>query len=319
VVNQEQRVHVAVGVIPNDRAEVLISLRPINAHQGGLWEFPGGKVESGESLPDALRRELREELGIVVLQCSPMLQINHDYCDKSVLLDVWLIEEYAGSPTGREGQAIAWRKPVDLRLADFPVANERIIRALSLPHNIAITPAFEDVEQMRAALPHYLRVDAGLLYYRQKQLSAATYKAWYDSARTLCRDSAIRLIFSHPEISLSETDLTDIDALHADSAQLSILSSRPIAADRLFSASCHDLEGLRLAEALDADFALLSPVCATEKYLESQLLGWAGFEELARQVNLPVFALGGVEPADLATCRQHKGFGIAGISAFSPA
>lgn len=319
MVNQEQRVHVAVGVIPNERAEVLIALRPIDAHQGGLWEFPGGKVEPGESLPDALWRELHEELGIAVKECSPLLQINHDYSDKSVLLDVWLIEEYTGSPMGREGQAIAWRKPTDLRLADFPVANERIIRALSLPDNLAITPAFEDDEQLRKALSHYVSLDVGLIYFRQKGLSVATYKAWYDEARVLCRESGVRLLYSHPEASLSEADLPDIDALHVDSVQLRNLSSRPIAADRLFSASCHDLEELRLAETMDADFALLSPVRATGKYPESQLLGWEGFEELARQVNLPVFALGGVEPADLATCRLYKGFGIAGISAFSPA
>ena len=125
-------VHVAVGVLRNDQGQVLISLRADEAHQGGLWEFPGGKVEPGESVEQALSREFEEELGICAHSCTPFIQISHDYEDKSVLLDVWNVQSLSGVPRGREGQQIEWRAQSALCVDDFPRANARIIRALQL-------------------------------------------------------------------------------------------------------------------------------------------------------------------------------------------
>lgn len=130
--NKNSPVHVAVGVLLNGNGKVLIALRPAQSHQGGLWEFPGGKVEAGESVEQALNREFEEELGVSVQACTPLTQIRHDYSDKSVMLDVWRIEKFSGIPQGREGQAIEWRALSKLRAADFPKANERIILALKL-------------------------------------------------------------------------------------------------------------------------------------------------------------------------------------------
>ena len=129
--NKKSTVHVAVGVLLNDNNEVLIALRPAESHQGGLWEFPGGKVEEGESVEHALNREFKEELGISVHACTPLIQIRHEYSDKLVMLDVWSIEKFSGIPQGREGQAIEWRALCKLRAVDFPKANERIIRELN--------------------------------------------------------------------------------------------------------------------------------------------------------------------------------------------
>jgi len=130
-VNKNSTVHVAVGVLLNDNHEVLIAMRPAESHQGGLWEFPGGKVEEGESVEYALNREFKEELGISVQACTPLIQIRHEYSDKLVMLDVWRIEKFSGIPQGREGQAIEWRALSKLRAVDFPKANERIIRELN--------------------------------------------------------------------------------------------------------------------------------------------------------------------------------------------
>lgn len=130
--SKNSTVHVAVGVLLNENREVLIALRPAQSHQGGLWEFPGGKVEEGESVEHALNREFEEELGISVQACSPLTQIRHEYSDKSVMLDVWRIEKFSGIPEGREGQTIEWRPLSKLRAVDFPKANEDIILALNL-------------------------------------------------------------------------------------------------------------------------------------------------------------------------------------------
>ena len=129
--NNNSIVHVVVGVLLNYNQQVLIALRPVQSHQGGLWEFPGGKVEEGESVEYALNREFEEELGVSVLACTELTQIRHEYSDKSVLLDVWRIEKYSGTPKGREGQVIEWRALSKLRAEDFPKANERIIRVLN--------------------------------------------------------------------------------------------------------------------------------------------------------------------------------------------
>ena len=131
--NKNYIVHVAVGVLLNDNHEVLIALRPAESHQGGLWEFPGGKVEEGESVECALNREFEEELGISVQVCTELTQIKHEYADKSVMLDVWRIEKSSGTPQGREGQVIEWRALSKLKAVDFPKANERIIRILNRP------------------------------------------------------------------------------------------------------------------------------------------------------------------------------------------
>lgn len=130
--NKQPHVHVAVGVLINAKQEVLIALRPAESHQGGLWEFPGGKVEDGESVRHALNREFEEELAISVQACAPLIQVRHEYADKAVLLDVWCIEKYSGVPEGMEGQAIEWRPLSSLRVEDFPEANESIIRAILL-------------------------------------------------------------------------------------------------------------------------------------------------------------------------------------------
>ena len=125
-----KRVHVAVGVIVDDRRNILLTRRPDHVHQGGLWEFPGGKVEDDEDLASALSRELREELDIEPLDTSPLIEIRHDYNDKSVLLDVHVVWQFQGEPKGLEGQPMAWVPVARLQDYAFPAANEPIIPAI---------------------------------------------------------------------------------------------------------------------------------------------------------------------------------------------
>jgi 8-oxo-dGTP diphosphatase len=124
------RVQVAVGVIWDDRHRVLISKRHTGSHQGGLWEFPGGKLEAGEDVVAALRRELHEELGIVIGAVRPLLEICHDYADKRVQLDVWHVLNFRGVAQGREGQAMLWVPAAELPGYEFPAANGAIVDAV---------------------------------------------------------------------------------------------------------------------------------------------------------------------------------------------
>ena len=124
-----KRIHVAVGVIVEDGA-ILISRRASGQHQGGLWEFPGGKVEHGESVLTALTRELKEELAIDVLDARPLMTVEHDYEDKRVLLDVWVVTDFSGTPTALESQPLARVQRRDLRDYAFPEANRPIVEKL---------------------------------------------------------------------------------------------------------------------------------------------------------------------------------------------
>jgi len=122
-------VHVAVGVIARGD-DIFITLRPDDVHQGGKWEFPGGKVEEGETVLQALRRELAEEVGIIVNRSEPVIVITHDYGDKQVKLDVHRVKDFTGEPHGKEGQASRWVNVKSLNASDFPEANIPIISAL---------------------------------------------------------------------------------------------------------------------------------------------------------------------------------------------
>ncbi len=123
-------IHVAVGVIIANDGSILLAKRPAHVHQGGLWEFPGGKVNPGETVQQALERELKEELGIDVIDCSPLTEIRHQYPDKSVFLDVWSVTDYAGTAVGKEGQPLVWAAPATLTRYEFPEANQPIIEAI---------------------------------------------------------------------------------------------------------------------------------------------------------------------------------------------
>lgn len=120
-------VHVAVGVIENEDGEIFIARRHLRQHQGGKWEFPGGKVEQDESVQQALQRELKEECNIDVTDMAPLTVIEHQYTDKRVLLDVWWVLSYDGVIRHLEGQESCWVDKNQLDAYQFPEANQSIV------------------------------------------------------------------------------------------------------------------------------------------------------------------------------------------------
>ncbi|ALQ09431.1 MULTISPECIES: 8-oxo-dGTP diphosphatase MutT [Pseudoalteromonas] len=122
-------VHVAVGVIKKNNA-IFICKRADEQHQGGLWEFPGGKVEAGESVFVALKRELIEEVGLTIHSSSQLMVIEHDYGDKCVKLDVHVVSNFSGEAHGAEGQPSEWVAITELENYDFPEANAEIIEKI---------------------------------------------------------------------------------------------------------------------------------------------------------------------------------------------
>lgn len=122
-------VHVAVGVILRGQ-QVLLALRSSKQHQGGKWEFPGGKVEKGETVAAALKRELQEEIAIDVAESSAFMQLEYAYPEKTVLLDIYLVTGFDGEPEGREGQPLRWVDIAGLGDIEFPDANQPIVERI---------------------------------------------------------------------------------------------------------------------------------------------------------------------------------------------
>ncbi len=305
----------AVGVVWRD-GQILIARRPERAHQGGLLEFPGGKVEPHESVQQALVRELREETGVLVEPetLRPLIGIRHDYGDKQVFLDVWETHSSSGTARGLEGQPVFWKAPESLRAEDFPVANRPVINAVRLPKLLAITgnvetPAAAEAECRRGVQ----QSGASMVILRLPSLAPGPYS----DAVSLCVDGLAGtevLVHDHPDI------LGDLPAagLHLSWRRASALSARPIPDDRWFGVSCHNREELAHAAALGADYATLGPVLPTPSHPGHTGMGWTQFAELAKDALIPVYALGGVGPQDLDQALQHGGQGVAGISWWWP-
>ncbi|MDP1932696.1 MAG: Nudix family hydrolase [Gammaproteobacteria bacterium] len=308
-------IHVAVGVVVDGRGRVLIALRSEQTHQGGLWEFPGGKCEPDEPVEHALARELFEEVGITVLHQYPFCLIRHDYGDKEVLLDVRKVDAFSGVAVGKEGQPIRWADTSALEPSQFPAANRSIIRRLQLPHSIVITGAAESEEDFFDRFMRLLDTAPAMIQLRAPELDATAFLARATRCLQLCRRCGVRLVLN------TEPALGNhlrADGLHVNSQALLSLDHRPVADDRLFGASCHTLEELQHAEMLGADFAFLSPVQETTSHPGRSALGWQTFQSLASAVSVPVFGLGGLTSDDVGVAQRHGAAGIAAISAWWP-
>lgn len=307
-----QIVHVAVGVIIGTDGRVLIAKRPQNTHQGGLWEFPGGKVAPGESVQQALARELHEELALHVEASTPFMKIQHDYGDKTVLLDIHKVTRFSGTPCGNEGQPVLWVNSTELLNYSFPAANRAIITALVLPDRMLITGAASSVAEYLQRIEQALKLHSlRLVQLRCPDMAAEDYQALAHQVQALCTAHDAQLL-----LNTTPTNFLAIGTggLHLNRHQLFELSSRPVDSAVLFGASCHNAQEILQAKKLGVDYLLLSPVAATQSHPDAQPLGWEAFAELAATAEVPVFALGGMQEKDLPTAQSRGAHGIAAIS-----
>ena len=307
-----RHIHVVAGVITDSRGRYLLNRREGNRDLVGLWEFPGGKREPGESSEQALIRELREELGVQVEVGACIIQVPQRYPDKHLVLEVRHITAVEGRPRGHEGQAITWVAPEKLHRYSMPPADLPVVAALAQPDTYLITPALgDDPEGWLAALGQ--AVAAGV---QRIQLRIAPT----DPRREALLRRAVALFKGAAQL-LINRDIALASELgvgvHLGSEQLSTLPQRP-AVDGLLAASCHDRQQLQAAQALGCDFAVLGPVRPTASHPGAPVLGWEGFAALRAHCCLPLYALGGMRTDDLAVARDHGAQGIAAISALWP-
>ena len=306
-------VAVAAGCLINGRGEVLIAERPAGKIAAGKWEFPGGKIEPGETARHALERELREELGVAIGAARPLIRVRHAYSERTVVLDTWLVTEFSGEPHPHEQQALAWVRPEDMRGWDLLAADKPIVAALQLPSDYVFTPPYADERRVRdglTCLPH-----GALLRLRWPALSDVDYARLAALIIPAARAAGLRVTLDR---SIEMATQLGADGWHATSTTL---ASKSLALRDNYSgfriASCHDAVELARAKALDFDAAVLGPVQVTATHPDRVPLGWGVFEKLASDSALPVFAIGGVGLKH-AEAFAHYAQGTAGISSYWP-
>ncbi|NKI35884.1 Nudix family hydrolase [Wenzhouxiangella sp. XN79A] len=309
------RIDVAAAVIRDAEGRVLVTQRLPGRHLAGQWEFPGGKIEPGEAPNRALARELAEELGIEAGPMRPLVSVTHEYPATTVRLRLFELHSYAGTPEGREGQALQWVDVDRLRELDMPAADRPLVRLLQLDAHYSISPSpgtFADPERFLAGWQACL--DAGFRLLRLRlEADEHVAESLVEAIAERTRAAGARWLVSG---ALDRVCDWPADGVHLSTRQLVESHRRPIDADRLLAASCHDLEEIRMAADLDADFVTLAPVAASARRPGVLPLGWHDFERVVRHSPLPVLALGGLEPDDWGHARAAGAFGVAGVRAF---
>jgi len=299
-------IEVAAAVIERADGSFLMARRPEGKAYAGWWEFPGGKLEAGETARETLRRELREELGIEVTQAFPWLNRAFVYPHAHVLLRFFRVTGWHGEPHPHEGQALAWTRAEQAQVAPILPANGPILRALGLSLEYALSDlaALGEAAFLRA-LDARLRGGLRLLQLREKQLDMDNWRRLAREAAARCREFGARLLLNGDTALASELGA----GAHLTSDQLMTATSRPDL--EWVGASCHNPAELARAAELELDLVVLSPVLPTASHPGAATLGWPRFAESVADYPLPVFALGGLGLADLEIARAHGAHGVA--------
>jgi 8-oxo-dGTP diphosphatase len=300
-------IDVAAAVILRSSGEFLLARRPAGKVYAGYWEFPGGKVDHGESVAEALKRELHEELGIEVIASYPWLTRVYIYPHATVRLHFRRVLTWRGDPHGREGQTLAWQSAQAPAVEPMLPANAPILKALALPSIYAITHASElgtdaMLQRLRVGLQRGLR----LVQVRENDLPREARRLFANDCLRLAREFGARLVIN------SDVELAreiGADGVHFPAVMLARLDRRP--PFDLCGASCHDRDELERAQSFEMDFVVLGPVHATPTHPGAVPLGWEKFGALAKGLALPVYGIGGLTASELPAAWELGAHGVA--------
>lgn len=304
---QRKVVDVVAAVIVQPDGRFLLARRPDGKPYAGYWEFPGGKVEAGESLFQALARELHEELGIEVKHAYPWLVRHFDYEHASVKLHFFRVVAWTGEPHGKESQLLAWQMPGSVDVAPLLPANGPILSALELPAIFAVSNVAEMGEELfMARLAATLENGLRLIQLREKSLAPADLERVARRVVALARPYGAKVLIN-ADARLAEA--VGADGVHLPAAALMRLDARPRTG--LVGASCHSSAEMERASELGLNYVLLGAVLPTLSHPGAPALGWEAFAALIKDYPLPVYALGGMSPAHLETAWAAGAHGIA--------
>jgi len=300
-------VDVAAAVILRPDGSFLLGRRPPDGFYAGYWEFPGGKVEAGESPRDALLRELQEELGITLETAYPWITREFVYPHAHVRLHFYRVLRWQGELRDLQHDALEWQRADSIAVSPLLPANSPVLAALTLPDFYAISHAFEiGSERQLKALTKALEGGLRLVQLRETRLAARERTAFVSAAVKLCHDFSARVLVSgDPALAAAA------DGIHLPAPQLMAISERPDLP--LVAASCHDSEELARAASLGLDFVVLGPLKETRSHPGQPGMGWNNFARLVADYPLPVYALGGLDESDKEAAWQAGAHGVAAI------
>lgn len=302
---------VAAAVILRKDGSFLLGQRAADTFYPGYWEFPGGKIEPGETPREALVRELCEELEIEVREASPWIVREHVYEHAHVRLHFFRVTQWTGEVRDHVHAALAWQCADALTVSPMLPANAPVLAALRLPPFYGITHAWQigvpaQLAALDAALGHGLK----LVQLREGLLSDMQRESFAAAAVARCQRHGCRVLING-DAQLARA--AGADGLHLPARQLLTLQRRP--AFPLVGASCHDRHELEYAARIGCDFAVLGPVMPTASHPGQAGIGWQGFAELVSGLPLPVYAIGGLAETDIAAAQAAGAQGIAAIRA----
>lgn len=304
------------GVVTDVRGRVLLARRTHGRDLAGLWEFPGGKLDPGETPEQALARELREELGIEAGIGAPLIRVPQQMPHKRIVLDVRHVPVHRGHPRGLDGQALAWVPRDKLVRYAMPPADRPVVAALLQAQRYLVTPSPFDLsdDAWLAALDAALASGIRRVQLRAPDVGPGRWRTLVAEAVARCRARRAEILINGDEA----LAMTHRIGLHLPAAQLHKRRKRDFPAELPLAASCHDADDLRHAEAIGCDFVVLGAVNETASHPGQPGIGWARFAGLRECTSLPIYAIGGLGPADFPAAREHGAQGIAAIRALWP-
>ncbi|MDB5799145.1 MAG: Nudix family hydrolase [Rhodocyclales bacterium] len=313
--NMVKQVAVAAAIITRTDGSFLLGQRAADTVYPGYWEFPGGKVEAGETPRQALVRELSEELGIVVDAAWPWLMREHHYEHAHVRLYFfevpYLPDEWHGELQAHVHAAMAWQQPGRLEVGPMLPANGPILKALNLPRVMAVTHASEiGIDQQLAALDHALVQGVRCVQVREPDMQVAQRDAFAREVSQRCHAHGAMAFFNGDPVDAARLGM---DGVHLPAAQLAGLTERPSL--EWVGASCHTRAELEHAARLGLDYAVLGAVKPTASHPGQEAIGWQAFSDMTSDLSIPVMAIGGLAAADMVEARQAGAHGIACIRA----
>ena len=300
-----------VGVLRNESGKLLIAKRQNHQFMAGFWELPGGKIEGGETTEETIIRELNEELGIKVNALSLHQTMQHTYTDRLVELCIYNVDQYQNTPLGIEGQQIAWVSIQELHNYQLLPTMKAFIDSITLPNKYWITPSSDHQgEAWMKKFDKKMTQDISLIQLRSKTTLDNHFIA---ELHNKCQQHNIKLLINTIDKSFNEPYC---DGWHMTTNEMLNLKSRPCADDKILGASTHNLNEALKAQAIGADFVVISPVQATQTHPDTIPIGWDAAAEVVEHLNIPVYFLGGMGPGDLDKTTKLGAQGIAGVSAF---
>jgi len=300
-------VNVSVAVLINANHQVLLGQRPPPKSWEGWWEFPGGKIEKGETSVDALYREIYEEIGVKISQFKKWVTRKYSYGGNDITLHFFKVQKWEGEVTSKENQKLVWTYLKNPNVFPILPANLFVQKAFDLPKYYAITNLSETSKKVFFnQLQNKITNGLKMIQVREKNISFNEFKIFSKEVIKICKPKNVKVIINS-DVNLAYEIKSD--GVHLTSKDLISIKTKP--KNLIVSASCHTQEEINIAEKLNIHFVVLSAVNKTKSHPNTKPIGWNKFQTIANKTNIPIYALGGLSTEDYEVALENGAVGIA--------